>query len=53
VKSGLTIVPVATVEEVLKIALVRPPEPIIWEEPEIVAGAPRLPDADGDAVVTH
>jgi len=53
VKSGLKIMPVATVEEVLKIALVRPPEAIIWEEPEIAAAASRLPDADGDAVVTH
>jgi ATP-dependent Lon protease len=53
VKSGLKIMPVATVEEVLKIALARAPEPIIWEDPELVAAAPRLPDADGDAVVTH
>jgi ATP-dependent Lon protease len=53
VKSGLKIMPVATVEEVLKIALVRPPEAIIWEEPEIVAASSRLGEADGDAVVTH
>jgi ATP-dependent Lon protease len=53
VKSGLKIMPVATVEEVLKIALARAPEPIIWEDPDLVAAAPRLPDADGDAVVTH
>jgi ATP-dependent Lon protease len=53
VKSGLKIVPVSTVEEVLKIALVRLPEPIIWEEPEIVAPAPRLADTDADAIVTH
>ncbi|HWY14946.1 MAG TPA: endopeptidase La [Rhizomicrobium sp.] len=53
VKSGLKIVPVSTVEEVLKIALVRLPEPIIWEEPEIVAPAPRLADTDADPIVTH
>jgi ATP-dependent Lon protease len=51
VKSGLKIVPVSNVEEVLKIALVRSPEPIFWEEPELVVPSPRLPDAD--AVVTH
>jgi ATP-dependent Lon protease len=53
VKSGLKIMPVATVEEVLKIALARVPEPIIWDEPELVSPAPRLADPDGDAVVTH
>jgi ATP-dependent Lon protease len=53
VKSGLKIVPVSTVEEVLKIALVRLPEPIIWEEPEIVAPTPRLAGTDADAIVTH
>ena len=53
VKSGLKIVPVSNVEEVLKIALVRQPEPIIWEEPELVAPTPRLGETDADAVVTH
>ncbi|HXM00839.1 MAG TPA: S16 family serine protease, partial [Rhizomicrobium sp.] len=51
VKTHLTIVPAKTVEEVLKVALVRQPEPIDWVEPEIVARV--LPDADADAVVTH
>jgi ATP-dependent Lon protease len=53
VKSGLKIAPVATVEEVLKIALVRTPEPIIWEDPDLVAPAPRLDETDADAIVTH
>jgi ATP-dependent Lon protease len=53
VKSHLNIVPVATVEEVLKVALTRQPEAIVWEEPEIVARAPSLGEADADAVVTH
>ncbi len=53
VKSGLKIVPVSNVEEVLKIALVRLPEPILWEEPELVAPAPRLESTDADTVVTH
>jgi ATP-dependent Lon protease len=52
VKAGLKIVPVSTVAEVLKIALVRQPEPIDWVEPEIVVPA-SLPDGDSDAVVTH
>ncbi|HSC17548.1 MAG TPA: endopeptidase La [Rhizomicrobium sp.] len=52
VKSGLKIVPVKNVEEVLKVALTREPEPINWEEPEIVAAAAVRPP-DGDAVVTH
>jgi ATP-dependent Lon protease len=51
VKAGLTIVPVKNVEEVLKVALTRTPEPINWEEPEIVPPPVRPPD--GDAVVTH
>jgi len=33
VKKGLTIVAVSHVDEVISKALVRPPEPIIWEEP--------------------
>jgi ATP-dependent Lon protease len=53
VKSGLKIMPVANVEEVLKIALVRSPEPIVWDEPELVTPAPRLDNTDTDAVVTH
>jgi ATP-dependent Lon protease len=52
VKSGMTIVPVKTVGEVLKVALVRQPEAIDWVEPPEVVAAP-LRDADADAVVTH
>jgi ATP-dependent Lon protease len=50
VKDNLKIVPVSTVEEVLKVALVRQPTPIDWADPEIL---PALPKDDGDAVVTH
>ncbi|MCH8332776.1 hypothetical protein IIC65_02490 [Candidatus Sumerlaeota bacterium] len=54
VKSGLKICPVDTMEEVLKIALVRQPIPIEWEEPD---GAPVPPAGEGgagkDTVVTH
>jgi ATP-dependent Lon protease len=52
VKSGLKIVPVSSVGEVLKIALTRQPEPIEWTEPEILPQQP-LADDDSDAVVTH
>jgi ATP-dependent Lon protease len=51
VKDGMKIVPVKNIEEVLKVALARQPEPIDWVEPEIAASA--LPKADADAVVTH
>ncbi|HJW40274.1 MAG TPA: S16 family serine protease, partial [Rhizomicrobium sp.] len=51
VKSGLTIVPVSTVGDVLKIALVRQPEPINWIETEAVP--PPTVSPDNDAVVTH
>jgi ATP-dependent Lon protease len=52
VKTNLKIVPVSQVHEVLRIALLREPEPIEWVEPEIVARAV-LPDSDSDTVVTH
>jgi len=53
VKSGMTIVPVKTVAEVLKVALVRQPEAIDWVEPPEVVTPPALRDAGDDAVVTH
>jgi ATP-dependent Lon protease len=51
VKSGLTIVPVSNVGDVLKVALVRQPEPINWIEPEAATPPPVTPD--NDAIVTH
>jgi ATP-dependent Lon protease len=54
VKSGLKIVPVSTVTEVLKTALTRQPHPIEWSEDQEVATPPAtLPESDADAVVTH
>ena len=53
VKSGMTIVPVKTISEVLKIALVRQPEAIDWVEPPEVVTPTALHDGDADAVVTH
>ncbi len=56
VKRGLTILPVSTADEMLKIALTRPLEAIEWEEPEDDGDAvPPVGPDDGDAgaVVTH
>ena len=53
VKSGLEILPVASMEEVLKIALIRAPIPVVWEEPEDAPTPPLKEDGAEDAVVTH
>ncbi len=53
VKKGLEIVPVSNMEEVLKIALIRAPIPVVWEEPEEPPAARRAEDGAEDAVVTH
>ncbi|HVU21101.1 MAG TPA: S16 family serine protease, partial [Rhizomicrobium sp.] len=53
VKSGLKIIPVKTVGEVLKVALTRQPEAIDWVEPAEVVPPAALTGKDGDAVVTH
>ena len=53
VKRGLTIIPVASSDELLKHALVRPPEPIEWtEEPEPRVLPPKT-DEDRPGLVTH
>jgi ATP-dependent Lon protease len=54
VKSGLKIVPVATMGEVLKVALVREPEAIDWSEPEApVVARVALEEGDPDPLITH
>ena len=56
VKAGLTIIPVSHVSEVLKLALVRQPEPIVWDEEaeEAAAAAKALPVApDTTAATAH
>jgi ATP-dependent Lon protease len=51
VKKGLTIIPVAHVDEVLRHALTQPITPVEWE---IVKPLPAKPMVDGgEAVVTH
>ena len=52
VKSGLEIRPVSNMEEVLKIALIRQPTPVVWEDAEDTPPA-RLADEAEDTVVTH
>ncbi|MBP2304592.1 endopeptidase La [Azospirillum melinis] len=52
VKRGLEIMPVGTVDEVLRNALVRPLEPIEWTEQEVDAAAAKAQEkgADGEAL---
>src|SRR6187455_3050696 len=54
IKGGLEIIPVSRMDEVLKRALVRTPEPIEWDETKPVAGVPD-PAADDEAasVIAH
>lgn len=57
VKKGLTIIPVSTVDEVLKIALVRTPEAVEWEEPVDESAAVGISGvaagAEPDGIVKH
>jgi ATP-dependent Lon protease len=51
VKRGLKIIPVATIDELLRNALVRPPEPIEWTEPEEAAAiAARAATPTGEVI---
>jgi len=52
VKRGLEIMPVGTVDEVLRNALVRPLEPIEWTEPEVDAATAKAQEkgADGEGL---
>jgi ATP-dependent Lon protease len=49
IKNGLNIIPVSRMDEVLTHALVRKPEPIVWEE---VAAKPTEPAPEDDAALT-
>ena len=51
VKNGLEIVPVSRMDEVIRHALVRQPEPIEWTE--VLPPAPVARDEDGSGVVAH
>jgi len=52
VKNGLEIVPVSRMEEVIRHALVRQPQPIEWEEEVAPAKGP-APDEDAAGLVAH
>jgi ATP-dependent Lon protease len=53
VKSGLEIVPVTRMEEVLAHALVRQPQPIAWDEAAQQASPPIAGDDEGAGMVAH
>ncbi|MCV2863841.1 endopeptidase La [Defluviimonas sp. WL0075] len=54
VKAGLEIIPVAHVREVLKLALVRQPEPVEWDEAAEEAASNALADkSDSASAVAH
>jgi ATP-dependent Lon protease len=54
VKSGLEIIPVSTIDQVLALALTGPLTPIEWTDSDDVVAAPAKADeADSDAVITH
>jgi ATP-dependent Lon protease len=53
VKTGLEIIPVATVTEVLKVALTREPEPIEWDEAAEAALAKKASEAAAESRAAH
>jgi ATP-dependent Lon protease len=53
VKSGLEIVPVSRMEEALSQALVRQPQPIVWEEDAKSASANLPTEGDSSGLVAH
>src|SRR5271170_6294584 len=53
VKSGLEIVPVSRMEEALSQALVRQPQPIVWEEDAKSASANIQTEGDSSGLVAH
>lgn len=53
VKKGLEIIPVATVDEVLKKALTQVLTPIKWEEPEAKAAPAKPEEEEREGIVTH
>jgi len=51
IKAGLNIVPVSRMDEVLAHALVRKPEPIVWDE--VAAAKPEKAEDEGSALTAH
>src|SRR6186997_1799534 len=55
IKGGLEIIPVSRMDEVLKVALVRVPEPIQWDEhaKPVTAAVDPVVDEDGSGLTAH
>jgi ATP-dependent Lon protease len=53
VKRGLKIIPVNTVDELLRHALVDVPTPIEWSEPDAAAPPPKAEESQSDEVIRH
>jgi ATP-dependent Lon protease len=53
IKGGLNIIPVSRMDDVISHALVRPPVPIVWEEPTTVAATPDAADEAGGGLTAH
>jgi ATP-dependent Lon protease len=53
IKSGLDIIPVSRMDEVLKRALVRMPDPIVWEEGTAKPAAEAIVEEDGSGLTAH
>ena len=51
IKKGLEIIPVSRMDEVLAHALVRKPEPIVWDE--VAAAKPEKAEDEGSALTAH
>jgi ATP-dependent Lon protease len=51
IKAGLSIIPVSRMDEVLAHALVRKPEPIVWDE--VAAKPAEKAEDDGSALTAH
>ncbi|GIL37914.1 endopeptidase La [Roseiterribacter gracilis] len=53
VKRGLKIIPVNTVDELLRHALVDVPTPVEWTEPDAAAPPPKAEEGQSDEVIRH
>ena len=53
VKRGLKIIPISTIDELLRNALVTPPEPIEWSEPDEAAAIAARVSAQKEEVIRH
>ena len=55
IKGGLEIIPVSRMDEVLKVALVRVPEPIQWDETAkpVTTSVDAVGEEDGSVLTAH